>query len=211
MATEARVKLQPQRDTTAPTYPSRIPGRRTIVTLLRKAAVATCASGAMLLGACYGATPFHDEVDTTSPPDTHFTVVQDFIAPDYQPPPLPPDVEPMPGEMAGPGFTCGSVEEYMVGAAPTVFYGYLCEDSVAMAGVDVSIEAPYFLTLGEGVDFVLVSVLSPDGEEVAQLGPEAPSIILEMTPGRWVLEATASNPDAVPRGDFTISVLLPER
>ena len=88
------MKLEPVATSARPVYPPRQKGRRSgrgrAIRLLRNAAVATCAAGALWLGGCYGATPRGTPDD-----ETFFDRIVDYDFEIVQPPlPEEPDISP---------------------------------------------------------------------------------------------------------------------
>lgn len=202
------MQLQPVTTTREVSYPTRIPGSRSgLLRSLKRAALAACASGALLLGGCYGATPANgggEETETIEINGLVTGVMQVYETPEEDP-------ELLAGDVAAPAFTCGSVQEWAVGWAPGWVEGSLCGEEIAMAAVEVTTEGDYELLLENNAEAVLVSILSPDGEEVAQLGPEAPSAIVTMTAGRWSLEATPVDPVENGSAWFSLSINAVDR
>lgn len=198
------MQLRPVSEPCPTAYPARLPVRRPgTFEIVRKAVAAACASGALLLGACYGSTPL-DGGEGGEWTGGELGRVPTLRV--VEPPPLPPEPEPMPGDVAAPGFTCGSLQEWSIAWAPGWIEGSLCGDEIAYGGLEVSASGRHVVRIVSGAEHALVAVVDPAGEEVAQVGGEAPQIEVDLTVGRWTFEATPVDPVANPYAWISLTI-----
>ena len=95
----------------------------------------------------------------------------------------------MAGGARAPGFDCGAPPEWFIGSVPAYLDGHLCGEEVAYSHFDVVEEGVHTIFFERGTDFVFLDMVTPEGVEVALLGPDRSSITLELTPGLHVLSA----------------------
>ena len=199
------MKLQPVSQPTHPSYPTHRRRFAGVVKWLRRGAVAAAAVAALGVGGCYGATPFgSDPDDTTSP-------VEQFYQPDdYHIPPISEFPEDMAGGERAPGFQCEAPPDWYVAGVPAYLDGPLCGDETSYASFDVIDGGAHTIFFEVESEYVFLDMLTPEGVEVALLGPDRESITLELAPGRHVLAANAADPIDHPNEWFTIRVVAGE-
>lgn len=79
MGSEDRMQLNPIIETLEPTYPVRTGKERAVRRWIRRSLAAACASGAILLGGCYGANPYHERTDEPQPVSDIVTILEVLI------------------------------------------------------------------------------------------------------------------------------------
>ena len=188
------MKLNPVDRDSHPSYPVRTGKDSMLRRWVRRSLVAAFASGALWMGGCYGASPYHERPDDPTPTSEIPTDVLTILEVVVEQPPLPEDPEPMDGGMMAPTFTCGAAEDWYIETAPAYLEGSLCDTDPSVASLDVSAEADYVVSFGYGGEYTFLSIRDPAGEEIAEIGPDMTSVVMTMTEGRWTLVATPADP-----------------
>jgi hypothetical protein len=160
-----------------------------------------CSAGSIWLGGCYGATPLDRD-------DSSLEIsLPDLIEIIEQQPPLPDEENvPVPGGERAPMFNCGSLLDWGEYWAPAYLDGSLCNDQPALASFHIAEEGRYRVNLTDGAEAVLLTVIDPEGVEVATLSPDVTSLELELATGQWVLSATPTDPDINPYTWFAVNI-----
>lgn len=197
--------LHPVATIETPSYPRRRGGATAFGLSLRRALGALIASGALCLGGCYGATAVGPEGDDDNEFDFHSVVELTQVVTEQ--PPLPDwDDEDMAGGMRAPAFECGQAPEWGDYSVPSYLEGYLCGDQPSVGTVEVTAEGAYEVAIATGEGLLLVEIYDPGDALVAELGPDQPSVTLDMTVGNWTLVVTPADPEADPSAWFAIEI-----
>lgn len=196
------MQLNPMRKTSKPTYPVKTGKESSVRSWMRQSLAAACTSGAILLGGCYGANPYHERTDEPQPVSDIVTILEVLV----EQPLLPDDPQPMDGGMMAPAFSCDNSIDWNVRTVPAYLEGSLCNDGAAYAVVDITTRDVHAVTLGIGSEYTFVSIRNPSGEEVAELSPDRTSLDIDFTEGQWTFVATAADPIDNPNSWFEVTV-----
>ena len=196
----AAMELKPITETIKPQSPRRARAETSLRRWLRRGLTALATSGALAISGC-GMSTLHSDLDDPT--------LLAWLENVTEQPPLPEDPEPMDGGIGAPSFTCGSAAEYWVEPAPTYLEGGLCDDQPAMGTFDVYTAGTYRITVSWGGEFVLLDIIDPGGEVVAEIGPDDAFAELHLEEGRWTLSATPADPIDHPFEWFGVSIQHP--
>ena len=197
--------LKPVERAADPRYPSRHKVFAAIGSWARRAAGVAVAAGALAFGGCYGATPFADR-DLDDPPGDDPTVPRYLV--DDMPGPYDEVMVMEGGVMASPSFECRAEQPEPPAYIDSwgFWEGGLCDDQTGWAFHEVYEEGLFELTITWGAEFVSLALLDPDGNEVALVDGDAPTVEVRLGAGLHVLAATTIDPEAYPHEWFGVSL-----
>jgi hypothetical protein len=198
------MRLQPIRRAAEPSYPSRHQVFSAMGGWMRRAAGALSVSSALLLGACYGATPLGPDPGRgpVDPDPVDPRVIVEPPPGPFQPPVV------LGGEAMPPSFSCAAERpeppEWIDSWG--YFEGSLCGEESAWAFYEVTEEGLYRLSLLGPIEWASVVLLGPDDAEVALVDQDAATAEVRLAPGLFVLAATATDPVSHPSEWISVSL-----
>lgn len=216
------MELSPKSAQASPSYPAHSPRLRRALLHARRLAVATTASLALSLSACYGATrmePGDADPVTSDSGDAGFDgdsiidpdsdVNDDASAPSRPISWCEPDYR-LAGEETVPSlyFTCGHElpADAQTHQAPTwLMDGQLCGHQAAWAHVRVDEAFAGAVTFPYGTESASLRVYAPDGSLAVQLEPDRPCAAFDMEVGLWTLAVDALDPEGAGDAYFTLA------
>lgn len=115
-----------------------------------------------------------------------------------------------PGTMMEPSwpFVCSeeTPEQLQVLSRYETNMGNLCGEDTAWSAIEVDEAMVHRFSLLSGSEHASIALIDPADDQKVQLDLDSPTLEVELTPGRWLVEATAVDPLGNPEAYFELSV-----